>query len=133
MNLYEMYEMDENVEKDGIVLDYGDAKIRIARAGGSNQKYNKTIARLSKPHKRSIQTETIDLKTLDALMVEAYAEAVVISWEGVNDRDGKPIAFSKKACIKLFTDLPELFADVKEQSQMSSLFAASVKEAQAGN
>lgn len=133
MNVYEQHETDKKVEKEGVILDYGDYSFRIARAGGSNQKYNKTLARLTKPVTRLIQTEKIEIEVLTKILIQAHAEAVVLGWTNIKDRKGKKIPFSVKACVELFTDLPDLFEDVKTQAQNLSLFAMDIKDEQAGN
>ena len=133
MNVYELFETDKSIEENGIELDYGDFQIKVARSGGANQKYNKTLEHLSKPHRRSIQTETIDAKTIQKLLSDAHAKAVVIGWVDVKDRDGKKIPFSVENCIKLFDDLPDLFEDVREQAAKTGLFRKAILEESAKN
>ena len=45
----------------------------------------------------------------------------------------KAIEFSKDACIKLFTDLPELFATVQEQAERAMAFQKQEEEADTKN
>lgn len=133
MNVYEMFETDKETEENGLDLDYGDFKIKIARSGGSNQKYNKVLEQLTKPHRRAIQTETIDVNLLNDILKEAHAKAVVLGWENVTDRDGNLIEFSSENCYKLFKDLPDLFEDVKDQAAKTGLFRKEVVEVAVGN
>jgi hypothetical protein len=133
MNAYELFETDKKVEEDGIDIDYGEFQIKIARSGGANQKYAKTLEILTKPHRRAIQTETADVKLVQKLLVEAHAKAVVLGWTGVKDREGKPMKFSVDNCIKLFNDLPDLFSDVQEQAAKTGLFRKTVIEESSGN
>ena len=123
-----MFETDKKVEKEGIVLDYGEFKITVARSGTQNQRYNKLLETLTKQHRRAIQTETIDPKTINKILMEVFAKTVVLSWENVKGRDNKTIEFNYKNCIKLFSDLPELFEDIKEQSAKMGLFRKEVLE-----
>lgn len=62
-----------------------------------------------------------------------YAETIVLGWENVEDADGNPLAFNTANAIKLFTDLPDLFRDIQEQSQRSALFRAELLERESGN
>lgn len=139
MSLYSKFETDRSLEKQGIILDYGPnskdqpIQIKIARAGGANDAYLKRMEAKAKPHRRQIQHETVERAVLESLVKEVYAETVVLSWEGVEDRDGKELPFSKENCIKLFNDLPELYADIQEQAQSAALFRLSVREADAKN
>jgi hypothetical protein len=139
MNLYTQFKSDSNLEKAGILLEYGfdkDGKpitIRIARAGGSNAAFTKRMEAKVKPYRRQIQTETIDTQVVEKLLREVYAETVVLGWDNVSDADGNPMQFSFANCVKLFEDLPDLFKDIQEQSQRSALFRAELLEAAAGN
>jgi len=133
MNVYDMFETDKDVEAGGLDLDYGEFKITIRRSGGANQQYNKTVEQLAKPHRRAIQTETIDANVINKLLSDAHAKSVVIGWDGVKDRDGNEIPFNVENCIKLFDDLPDLFEDVKEQAAKTGLFRKTVLEESVGN
>lgn len=139
MSLYAKFETDRSLEKQGITLDYGPnshdkpIEIRIARAGGSNDAYLKRMEAKAKPHRRQIQHDTIERITLENIVKEVYAETVVLGWSGVEDRDGNEMQFNKENCLKLFNDLPDLYADIQEQAQSSALFRMSVREADAKN
>lgn len=139
MGLYDTYETDQNVEKDGVLLDFGknshdqSTMIRIRRAGGANTKFAKVFEQKTKPVRRIMEAGGLDTATSDRIMREVYAEAVVLGWEGVEDRDGNPIEYSKEAVVKLFTDLPDLFREVVKSSQEIALFRKNVREAELGN
>jgi hypothetical protein len=138
-SLYKTFRTDPSFETAGISLNYGEnskgeaIEIRIARAGGANKKYLERMEAKTKPLRRQIQTETVSRAALDAVVREVFAETVVLGWSGVEDENGKPLTFSKEACIKVFTDLPDLFLDIQEQAQKSVLFRAEVMEADAKN
>lgn len=124
MSFYETFGTDKNLESgEGVNLDYGnDGIITIHRAGGSNTKYQRVAAQKLKPFQRKIQNGTIDAEAIRNVMAEIYAEAVIIGWKGVKYADGKDIKFTKENCIKLLTDLPDLFNDIQEQADKISLF-----------
>lgn len=133
MNVYEMFETDKATEEKGVVIDYGEFQIRVARSGGANQKYNKLLEVLTKPHRKAIQTESISPEIVKKIMIEAHAKTVVLDWENVKDRDGELIPFTVENCIKLFEDLPDLFADVQEQSAKTGMFRKDALEEAVGN
>lgn len=138
-SLYAQFTTDAKIEKEGVILQYGTNSknlpigIRVARAGGANQAFNKRMEIKSKPYRRQIQTETIERKTLEKLVLEVFCETVVLDWENVEDADGNEMPFNYDNAVKLFTDLPDLFADVQEQASKSALFRAEIREAAAGN
>lgn len=138
-SLYKQFTTDGELEKNGVLLEYGfnsknlPITIRIARAGGANTQYAKRMEIKVKPFRRQIQTETIEKNQLDKLIRDVFCETVVLGWENVEDENGNDLPFSLEAAIKLFTDLPDLFADVQEQASKASLFRTDIKEANAGN
>jgi hypothetical protein len=137
-----MFETVPSLEQQGVVLEYAEGvEMMVARAGGSNKKFSRVLTRLSKPHRRAIQTEILDEKIGNRLMMEAYAEAVVMSWKGFtkdiitkNDEDGDvQLECTQENIIAVFEALPELFADVQKMSQTMSLYRAETLEADSGN
>lgn len=133
MNPYQLFQTDSKMETEGLWLDYGDFKIRIARAGGANQKYAKLLAEKTKPFRRRFDNGTMDNAAAEKILAETYAEAVVLGWENVPNRAGEPLAFNKENCIALFLDLPELFRDVQEQAARVANFRAQELEDDAKN
>ena len=128
MNLYKQFKTDETLEKQGIQLSYGnndngeEILIIISRAGSSNSNYTRVVEAKTKPYRRQIQAETLPRDVSDKIMREVYAESIVLGWSGVCDQDGNSLSFTKENVIKIFTDLPDLFEDVKEQANKASLF-----------
>lgn len=139
MGLYDAFETDKSLERDGIFLDYGfntkdePIQIRIARAGGANTKFAKVLEQKMKPYKRALANDTMDNKVAEKLLIEAYADSVVIGWTGVEDKEGNALEFNRENVVKLFTDLPDLFLDVQQQSQKSTLYRAELRELEQGN
>lgn len=149
MDPYKMFGTDADLEKNGIKLDYGTFFIIIGRAGGANKKFSNLLAAKMKPHRRAIQTDTLDDKVAEKLVLEAYSEGVIFGWGyyefGENDaiktvhtglfpsEDGGTLEFNRENVIKVMTALPDLFRDVKEQAEKVSLFRKEVVEADAGN
>lgn len=132
-NVHKLFKTDSKLETEGIFLDYGKFKIRIARAGGSNKAYMRQIEKKSRPFRRAIQQEMLENEVAMKLMREIYAETVVIGWEGITDAEGKTLPFSKENCLKLFDELPDLFADVMDQSNKLALFREDIREEEAKN
>lgn len=139
MSLYKQFKTDKNIEKEGILLEYGlnssgaVIAIRVARAGGANVQFTKMLETKTKPYRRQIQNDAIDIKVVDKILKEVYAHTIVLDWENVEDESGKPLPFSPENCIKLFDDLPDLFKDVQEQSGKFQLFAEEIREADSKN
>lgn len=129
MSLYKNFKTDKSIETTGIELQYDDGVyIKIARAGGANKRFQKTLERKARPYRRAIQTETFSPELAEEMLVEVYAESVILGWRGVKDEAGKKMEFSKENCIKLLTDLPDLFKDIQDQANKAALFRAVLQE-----
>ncbi len=139
MSLYKQFATDKNVERDGVVLSYGknsknkDINIRIARAGGANIRYTKLLEAAIKPYRRQLQNETMDNGVAEDITMRVYAQSVVLGWEGVEDENGNDMEFTVENCMKLFKDLPDLWADIQSQATRAALFRQDILEADAKN
>lgn len=144
--LYLQFKPNTTREREGIFLEYGFLKtpdgeadesrpvrIKIARAGGANTAFTKRLDARIKPYRRQLQTETMDNGIAQKLMREVFAETVVLGWENVQDENGNDLEFNVPNCIKIFTDLPDWFADVQLQAQNGALFRADLRAADSGN
>lgn len=114
MSLYDKFSTDEGIEREGVWLDYGGEKFLIARAGGANTKYLQRLQHLSKPYQRQIQMSVFSEEQGREIAAQAFAETVVLDWDGVMDREGNVMLFSKERCKQFLVDLPEIFADIRE-------------------
>lgn len=134
MNTYDAFLNSDDHEKNGVELDLdGVGKFQIARAGGGNKQYTKRLERILKPHRRAIQTNTLSIEKADALLAQAYAETVVLRWEGVSGRDGESLPHNKENCIQLLIDLPDLFRVIRETADNEALYRATILEDDGGN
>jgi hypothetical protein len=125
MSLYKKYETDAKAEVGGVELDFGDGVIfKVARAGKSNPAFAKASRKRTKPFLFAIRAGTLDDKMAQEILVKVFAEAVVLGWEGVTDREGKEIEFSFDSAVKLFNDLPDLFEQIKEYAEDKDTFNA---------
>jgi len=139
MSIYSKFETDKSLNKSGIVLNFGknskgeDMGIRILPAGEENEAYTKRMEHVFKPYQRQLAAKTMDTKLLKKLVMEVYAETVVIDFENIEDRDGQNIPYTKENAIRVFNDLPALWNDIQAQAQDWTLFRLDLQEAAAGN
>lgn len=125
---YTLFGTDQNLEKDGVIIDYGDFKFKIARAGGSNATYKRLVAARIKPYTHQLQSGTLDEEKAKQLMMEIFVDSVLLDWEGVMDEKGKAIKYTRENAIKLFNDLPDLYLDITEQANKTSNFRREMVE-----
>jgi hypothetical protein len=142
MSMYKTFKTDDTLETQGVIIDYGQFRVTVARAGGANKRYGKTLEQKLRPFRRALQTDTMDEAKAEALLKETYAEAVVLNWEvqvdgewvtGIEQADGSVGAFNRENVLKVFADLPDLFIDLRSQCDKVSLFRREEQEADAGN
>lgn len=131
---YKQFQTDKELESGkGVTLQYDGFSITIHRAGGSNKKFGLTLAEKMRPYRQRFERGTLDNETSQRILVETYAEAVVIGWKDVVGADGKKMAFNVGNAVKLFTDLPDLFDDVKSQANSASVFRQENEAVEAKN
>lgn len=138
--------MNHKAEQDGIWVQVNDVRFKLARAGGSNKNFAKTLERLTRPHRRAIQLETLDPALGEEIMRRTYAETVVLDWDGPDESDvvSDPTAvregtvydslpFSVENCVALLKAQPDLFNLIRELADNSTNYRQSALEDNAGN
>lgn len=142
MGMYDVFETDENLETDGIWLDYGDFRVRIASAGQGNKKYVKYAEKALKPIRKAMQAGALSNERSIAIMSDIYAKTIVMDWEtmqdgslvkGVEQRDGSIGPVNPEVVKQAFLDLPNLFIDIQEQANSISNFRKAELEEESGN
>lgn len=149
--MYKSYATDKERERSGILLKYpqDNFRVTIARAGGANKRFDKVKERIAKPHQRSIDTGRIEPETVDLVLMEVYAEAVVLNWEviedgadqdneanwkqGIEGPKGEVLPFNKENVFKTFKNLKSVFDDIRSQAEKEALFLLSLKGDNAKN
>ncbi len=77
-------------------------------------KFVQRLQHLTKPYNRQIQMGTFAEEQGRELAAQAFAETVVLDWDGVKNREGEVMNFSVAACKQFLIDLPEIFVDIRE-------------------
>jgi hypothetical protein len=137
-NPYAIFKTDEKVEVDGVILDYGDFRVKIARAGGSNKRFGKILSDRLKPYKRQMEMDAMDDDVARGIMIETYVDTIILEMEvkdvpnstpettvytqGILDPAGEVLEYNRTNAIQFFKNLPELFRDVQSQANQVSLF-----------
>lgn len=139
MSLYKLFKTAENLETDGIWLEYGQnskgqpIQIKIARAGGRNVAFAKALEKATRPYRKALQNGVMDNKVAERIYREVFTDTVLRGWANVEGPDGNPLQFSRENALKLFEDLPDLYNDLREQAINMGLFREEILEADLGN
>ncbi len=91
-NLYGEIETDTSQEVSGIFLGIGtNLAVKIARAGGSNSKFEKAREFFAKPYVRQMQNGIMNVReSTNKILKPAYARGVVIDFFVM--MDGEPVS-----------------------------------------
>jgi hypothetical protein len=129
-SMYDLYETDSDLEKNGVMFDYGSFRVKLARAGGSNKKYARLLEAKTKPYKRAIQTKTMDDDLANKLLMETFVETCLLSWEsqveedkwesGILLKDGSLQPLTKESAIQVLKKLPDLYQDMSSMAMEMS-------------
>lgn len=139
MNLYQQFETNSQCEVDGLFLHLGpnskgdEIKFKLARAGGKNVAFGKSMEKHTKPVRQLISMNLLSPDKAEAIVRAVFIEAVLKGWDNVEDRDGKLIPYTPENADQLFRDLPDLFATLQEYSKEASVFRDNSTKADAKN
>ena len=142
MSMYQQFQADEGLERDGVYLNYGDFRVRVRRAGGSNRKYPTGLEAMMRPPRRQLQAGTLGDEVADDIMRRSYAKWVVAGWEvkqgdswisGIEGPNGDVLPVNEENLVQAFAALPDLFRDIVEQAGQLAIFRAEVREEDSGN
>lgn len=124
MDLRKAFGTDSRLETEGVDIHLGGgAYVTIARAGGSNARYESAMRRHLAPHQKALALDALDEKTAAEIMSAAYAETVVLGWRGI-ELDGEPVPFSVDTAKRLFRELPEFWRVVRDEAGKFANFRA---------
>lgn len=151
MGLNRQFATDVKLETQGITIDYGTDRIKIARAGGANKKYEKLLEAKTKHLRRAFIVGAVGNEESMAILREVFAETIVLGWEvntgtevepkwekGIEPKDAgekgdKLLPCNTSNYRKVFLNLPDLFLDIQQQAQAGALYRTEINEADSGN
>lgn len=143
MSMFSQFETDANLEVSGIWIDYGDFRVLLARAGGSNKKYLTYAEGKTKPFRRAIQTGAFPEERSKGLLYDIYANTVILDWQvpdgedenhttkwkkGIPTKEGSLIDVTPENIVATFKLLPALFIDLQKSAEEINLFRKEEEE-----
>lgn len=123
-SLYSTFGTDPRLEQSGVILDFGVCKFKVRRSGGSNRAFQTSLSAKLRPHRRAVEAGTMDEDVAASLYQDVFFETVVVSWEGVTDRQGNALEFNKKNFKQVMNDLPDLWATLRTECDNMRNFQA---------
>lgn len=151
MNLYSLFKTNPSMETEGIMVEYGTVvrdgqevpvRIKIARAGGGNTAFEKALEKATRPYRKALQNNRMDPEIAAKIYKEVFVDTVLLGWDNVAfpvlDASGKVageefLPFNRDNALRLLNDLPDLYADLREQALNGNLFREELLEEDLGN
>lgn len=137
---------DPALEREGVWIDFGVFKIRIARAGGANKEYKKALTLKVQPYRRMIAAGTLSEEKAQTLKSEVFIETIVKGWmvqqeddtwvAGVHDPKTCEVLKATPANMqKALTDssLHDVYAVLVAESEQADIFKQTLQEEQVKN
>lgn len=131
MDLRKAFGTDRKAEEEGVWINLGDgARIKVARS--SNKRYRELIRRLLKPHRAAMRSDNLPDETMEAIVIEATAEALLLDWQGI-EFDGALLPYSVENAKKVLAALPDFRDAVATYAGEMATFRAQAEQAELGN
>lgn len=111
---------DQNLETEGVWnkftdADGGEFRVNLARAGGSNHKYNKALTRIAKQmgfrlgSMSAAENKALYRELLVEHCIKGWETKVDGTWQSGIDFDGEGLlAVTKENLLMVLTELPDL-------------------------
>lgn len=122
-NLWEEYETDPAAEEEGVLVTdiLPGVNMRIAKLW--NKKHTAAVKELQKPYKKILKAGMeIPDHIARALSIKATAQAILVGWEGMTARDGKPLPYTEENAIEVLTCIPKIRDRVLEFASSDETF-----------
>ena len=116
LTIYDLFLTDPKMEKEGIIVKYGESEFVIARAGGKNKEFLDVRDKYVKNFKKG------DQESSEEFLLNVWAESIIKSWTNVHDKEGKQLPFTMQNVRMVLKDLPQLFEDLRQTSQDWTLY-----------
>ncbi len=142
MNPFDHFETQEDLEVNGKWANFGSYKVLIARTGGKNTSYSKTL----NDELKKLGKATADMLTgeeLEELLFISFVKACIKdhqikqeddSWKsGIyikEDNKVKVVSFNSKNMALCFKQLPDYYEQVEKIAKNFATFKAEVEEEQ---
>lgn len=148
MGMYDTFETDPTREQEGVFLDYGDFRIRIAHAGQGNKRYVAYAEKAMRPVRQAMNAGALGNERSMAILVDIYAKTIILDWQvatkneagentgwksGIEARDGSILPFDTQTVIATLKALPNLFLDIQQQASSIANFRRAELEDESGN
>jgi hypothetical protein len=141
--MYNTFKTDPTREQEGVFLDYGEFRIRVAHAGQGNKRYVAYAEKALRPVRQAMNAGALSNERSMNIMADIYAKTIILEWQvlqedktwksGIEAEDGSILPFNAENVELTLKNLPNLFSDIQSQASSIANFRAAEIEEEAGN
>jgi hypothetical protein len=141
--MYNTFKTDPVREQEGVWLDYGEFRIRVAHAGQGNKRYVAYAEKALRPVRQAMNAGALSNERSMNIMADIYAKTIVLDWQvlqpdkswktGIEAEDGSILTCNPENVELTLKNLPNLFSDIQAQASSIANFRAAEIEEEAGN
>jgi hypothetical protein len=154
--MYEHYQTDPNLEKEGVWTEFGDFRVRIAHAGGANSEFVKQTEATFKPYQRQLSNGNMDRDVLNRLSMKVAVRTIVRGWQvqdtdedgdpkfdeddglpiwidGIHAEEGSVLEDTIENRLNAFRALPHLYDEISRVASEMTAFRTMLREEASGN
>lgn len=133
-SIFDIYETDVSAEEDGkwfenfkeTGIDLKIARFQSKRSIKAREKHEAAYRRFQKKGK-------LPEEIAEKVIVEQMADAILLDWRKMPDRDGAEIVYSRAAAAMLLTKLPNFRLDIIQTAVDMDNYRVEDKKATLGN
>lgn len=128
-NPYQNFTTNQSEEQTGVFVNYGEFRVRVARAGGTNKQFNLALDRKARAMRRAGNPSVAQTKLM---MQQLIAETCVKAWETkvegqwasglAHPQTGELMPFSVEAVKQVFEAIPDLAEAIQAEANSLELF-----------
>lgn len=143
MGMYDTFQTDPDMESKGVIVDYGDFRVRLTHAGQGNVRYVKYAEKMMKPVRRAMESGALGNERSLSIMSEIYAKTIIVDWQvrdgidkwktGIEGQNGEILPFNEENVLLTLKALPNLFLDLQQQASSMANFRRGELENESGN
>jgi len=139
MSIFKQFGTDKKLEQEGVLVEYPaneDGSIpsfRLARMCRSNKRYTRAVELATRPHKQALKHETLKPEIAEEVFLDVFVGTILLSWDNIQDKNGKAVIFNKENAKDLLKKLPDLYDDLQEKAKDISLFLEAEMEQEEKN
>jgi len=136
MSAFNIFKTDEKAEQEGVWQDFGTFKVRVARSGGGNKRFQKMMEARMKPYGRAIQLGTMEEDIALNILADVYSKTVITGWQCKRDDKWEDVVevapgtfepYSPDVAKKALIALPNLLLDIQAQSSNLAMYRDTVR------